>query len=83
MRTVGEDIFKRHGMGGGKEKYKYDEMSDGKPHILVRGEDFDEEIDNPQSVITAIRKGFQVRGLRIRGTKISEDEVAIQVTGRL
>jgi hypothetical protein len=81
MRTVGENVFDgRH--SGAKEKYDYEAMSDYKPHILVRGEDFAMETV-AENVVTAIRKGFSNRGLRIRGAVLDEDQVAIQVTGEL
>lgn len=83
MRTVSEDVFHGHNNRGARTKYKYDEMSDGRPHVLVRGEDFDDDIDNAISVITAIRKGFAQRGFRIRGTVLNDNEVAVQVTGRM
>jgi hypothetical protein len=82
MRTVSEDIFNKRRGGSPPEKYKYDEMSDGKPYLLTRGEDFPEDI-TALNAITAIRKGFRKRNLLIRGSVVSEDEIAIQVVGRV
>lgn len=79
-RIVDEDDYVWHRRGK-EEFYPYDEWTDGKARILVRGVDFDATIE-VASVLAAIRKGMTRRGYRVSGHPINNDEVLFKAVRR-
>jgi len=75
-RIVSEDIFDKEPTQR-VEKYPYDEWTDGKPRVFVRGVDFDAEV-KPEHFGIVVRRGFARRGFRARVSVLSDREIAIQ-----
>ena len=58
------------------EKYPYDQWTDGNPHILRRGEDYDYNL-NVGSLEKSLRYGFGKRGYKMKFERIDFSTVKV------